>query len=375
MVAGVIPYLPTLWNALTGFTIASSVLAFSSQNSVSGLVDSLHSGLDKDEIDRITNKQEFINSMLGVKPVVKETANVSNPSPVTLPDYLLQNNELINILAVHTQNQVTQLEQQNDIQTEMLKATAKSAEHFDTLTSILNTTLPALVVQMQQLAKVTGVLTMTSDIEVAYKEVELANHEQLITTLQNLNLALTVPPDSFAVNNTVNVPDTSLAIGALIESTNQNTLTLQSISENLVNVSNNASTQKILADYKITAQTQTRIDGTTYANISPIEIETQTNIALAEAKMKEKEIADYQTTAIDIKNLDGNIVASVKPMEAHAIKNITIAKNQTDEMEYTIPQDLLDDLFDIPALPTYNLLDWESQKTYCDNYAGIGVTI
>jgi len=44
-------------------------------------------------------------------------------------------------------------------------------------------------------------------------------------------------------------------------------------------------------------------------------------------------------------------------------------------MEYTIPQDLLDDLFDIPALPTYNLLDWESQKTYCDNYAGIGVTI
>jgi hypothetical protein len=80
---------------------------------------------------------------------------------------------------------------------------------------------------------------------------------------------------------------------------------------------------------------------------------------LVKAKAKEFEVRDYETTEQAIKNLDGNTVATMKPIEAAAVKNITDAKNATDEMEFEIPDDIIDDVMGAIPLPSFMKYDYQ----------------
>jgi len=74
---------------------------------------------------------------------------------------------------------------------------------------------------------------------------------------------------------------------------------------------------------------------------------------VADNASSQKEVADFTKTPKSITNLDGNEIAHISPMEAHAIKSAVNAKNETDEMEFELPDDILDFAYSPITLPNY----------------------
>lgn len=362
-----IPYLLALASSYRLYSLFSTVSAFLGASSIVNSVDSYHQRLSEDETRKVSDSSAPVDSLVLDKPIPSQSVAVTVSNPSTLPDFLTQNNQLVASLIEQQHNSVEQLQFQNSIQTEILKVQAKSSVHLDTLTSILNTTLPAIVIQLQEVSKIAGALSIKSDIDTAYKELAITQHEQLVSAIQTLELSPVInneiPVPDVLVNVpvpsvTVNAPDQTLAINNLKTATDFHTLALTNINDKLTSVSENAVAQKKVADYKTTVAQITRLDGSIYAELTPQELATKKDISLAEAKVKEKEIGDYQTTVKDISNLDGNIVATMKPMEMTVVKNAVNARNATDEMEFEIPDNVIDNFLGAIPLPTYTNQDF-----------------
>ncbi|WP_373002180.1 hypothetical protein [Sulfurimonas sp.] len=364
-----IPYIVALISALKIRKHITKVIDYVAlSSSVGVLVNKHHKAIMEDETSRVSKSVSNAENIAQIKPTVEDTVELSNANPITLPDYLKQSNELVESLIQQQKNTALQQDHANVIQAEILKALAKTAEHADTQTSILNATLPAMVLQLQEVAKIAGALSIMSDIDVAYKELEITRHEELITALQNLDLSVSVPSVEAPAVNVINqvVTDTTL-IEALTTATTEQTQQVATIASNLNAVSANAIEQKKVAQHLTTVAQITRMDGSVYAELTPLELGLKKDVSLVEAKTKEKEIGDYHTTVQDIKNLDGNTVATMKPIEATTAKNITDAKNATDEMEFEIPDDVFDEVFKPLVLPSYQFINWDSRRQYIYN--------
>jgi len=326
--------------------------------------------------DSITAVNDFIASDA---PAVETIQEVTTTNPLTMPDYLAQQNELLTIQIQATKNLTNQSKFQNDLLAKSIHAQIVSNANTKMIAETLASSLPALVLQMQQIAKIPATMKIKS-------EIGATEHKELITTLKALELSSTVTnkvavpsvvvsptPVTIkndvavpSVENIINVPDTSEAITILTTATAAHTNEIKNIVTNLDAVSE-------VAKYQTTKALITRLDGSVYAELTPQELSVQKDISLSEAKIKEKEIHDYETTEQAIKNLDGNIVATMKPIEAQAVKNITDAKNATDEMEFEIPDDILDDVFQAIPLPTFTTYDYNKQTDFMFNGGSLDV--
>ena len=355
-----VPYLVELVSALT--------LAYVSKNTYDELindsgVDDFYTSLNSHETakkeaieteanDSITAINDFVASDA---PVVDMVNDIVTINPTTMPDYLAQQNELFISQLQATKNLTNQSKFQNDLLAKSIHAQIVSNANTKMIAETLASSLPALVLQMQQIAKIPASMKINS-------ELQAVNHSELISTLQALELSPVIQNDVAvpSVTNVVNVPDTSEAISTLTSATTAHTNEIKNIVTNLDAVSQ-------VAKYQTTKAVVTRLDGSIYAELTPQELSTHKDISLSEAKIKEKEIGDYQTTVGEITNLDGTVIASIKPIEVATVKNAVEAKNGTDEMEFEIPDEILDDVFQLIPLPTFTKYDYEKENDFLFN--------
>ena len=326
----VLPYIGFLITAYRLYSRArktSSILSNSSE--VSSALKSNHSTIVQNIENEYIDEKIVINDLAATSPNVDTTLNITNTNPTTMPEYLQIQNDRLAEQNVKLNSMIELVIHQNNLHEKSLDLQAKANVSSRVLSESVSTILPALVVQFQELSKLPSILSVKTDIETAYREQALTNHEQLIQTLGNLSIS------GGAVNvvNEVAVPSVTIqndnvAINALKESTDAHVQKTAEIASKLTSVSENAT--------------------------------------------KQKEIADYKTTPVAIKNLDGNIVATMKPMEASTVKSITDAKNATDEMEFELDDDLLDKIFEAIVLQNFTKEDISERYRFAREKAGIG---
>lgn len=290
----------------------------------------------KELIETESNKViSDVETFILTAPIVEDTQIVSTTAPTTMPMYLAQQNELLAVQNEKSNNLISQTKFQNELLAKSIQSQIVSNANSKMIAETLASSLPALVMQMQQISKIPMTMKTVSDVNVAYNELNLTHNEAMLQTLSELTYAL-----------------------------NSNALGSISSAESMSAVALNAVAQQKVAEHQTTVAQITRMDGTVYAELAPMELGVQKDIATLEAKTKEKEISDYQTTIQDITNLDGNTVARMKPMEAHAVKSITDAKNATDEMEFELDDSILDEVFAPLVLPTFTARDYTRESNF-----------
>ena len=349
------PYLLAIAIALRFSRSFSKVFDFVGKSTVvASVVSAHHDKISKNENSSIQAQSASVDRVKEGLPKVSETAQISVSSPSTLPDYLLQNNELIKALLEQQANTSKQLEYQNTINLDLLRVHSSSMVYMETISRVLNSTLPAMVIQLQDVAKIAGAISIKSDIETAYSEQGLANHAELIKTLKGLKL-------SPSINPSVNVQSDSSAITALTDAT---TAQKDALVASLEAMNLTAFYEKGVLN--VTNEVPTPSVTITNDNVAVEALKTATDSQTAELSAiksflgivsdnatAQKKVALHQTTVRDILNLDGNVVATASPLEAHAMKNIVDAKNATDEMEFEVPEDILGGVFSPLVLPSY----------------------
>jgi len=326
-------------------------------------VDALntHETVKKDTIaeeanTELSNLDTFITTDT---PVIEAFKQVTTVSPVSMPDYLTQQNELLEIQIEATRNLTNQAKFQNDLLAKSVQSQIVGNANSKMVAETLASSLPALVLQMQQVAKIPASIKLSSEITTAYSEQGLVNHDALMTRLNELVYAVntgSLANSSVALSQQSVASATQIIKDATVSQANE----LSKVVTNLDAVSESAKYQNTVAQIR-------DLEGNIIAELKPNELSTYKDITLAKAKEKEKEIADYQTTVGEITNLDGTVIASIKPMEATTIKNAVEAKNGTDEMEFEIPDDILDDVFQVIPLPTFTNYDYGKQTDFMFN--------
>ena len=364
-------YLSRLVNLLT--------VAYSLKTSYDGLLDEENESfyhdfrtyekdkkatIETEANDTLVAHNDFIASDA---PVVETIQEVTTVNPVTMPDYLAQQNELLQIQIQATKNLITQSKFNNDLLSRSIQTQIASNANSKMIAETLSSSLPALVMQMQQVAKIPAMMKVKSEIETVQHE-ELMNSRQEDREFQaiyNADYINAIAELKYSISTTQqNTANATSAVAFAQTSTANET---KSVSEKLTSISSNAVEQMKVAKYQTTKAVITRLDGSIYAELTPQELSTHKDVSISEAKIKEKELADYATTEQVVTNLDGNAVATIKPIQAELVKNVVDAKNATDEMEFEIPDDILGNLFQPIPLPTFTNYDYSLEENYLFN--------
>ncbi len=331
------PYLLTIGGVLKSFFQSRKTIdILATSATITSMVNShqlkIKEATDTDLASSLGDIEDFVSAGL---PEFEKDFRVSIANPTTMPHYLKNQNDLAMAQIEKTNNLTEQMKFQNELIARQSKEELKRNSVLFSMAETVTAVLPALVIQLQEVSKIASVISISSDIEIAYREVSLVNHTELIKTLGAITTAM----------NTSTETKTAYAELSL---TNHAELvrTISVIASNLSSVSN-------LATYQTTVASITDLDGNVLAQLSPQELSSYKDFSLARAKEKEKEIGDYQTTPVAIKNLDGNTVATAKPMEITAIKDAVNTKNETDEMEFELDEETLDYVFSPLPLPGF----------------------
>lgn len=283
---------------------------------------------EKIELEANTAITEVDTFVENSAPSVEDTINVTVVNPTTMPMYLAQQNELLQVQNEKSNNLISQTKFQNDLLARSIQTQIVSNANTKMIAETLASSLPALVMQMQQVSKIPIILKTNSDINVAYNELALENSNAML-----------------------------IAIHDLVRSADVNSLGSLSSANSMESIASNAIAQQRVAEYEDEYVQIKDSDGNVVEEFKRRDLAALKDYNLLKAKGKEFEVRDYETTEQAIKNLDGNTVATMKPMEAHAVKSITDAKNATDEMEFELDDSILDNVFAPLVLPTFTARD------------------
>lgn len=255
--------------------------------------------------------QSFKDFVLSDLPEFTKEFSVTVAQPTTMPHYLQNQNDLAEAQIEKTNNVTEQLKFQNQIQAKTIEVQEKQNANLRLISETISSALPAIVLQMQEISKISSLTSVKTEIETAYAEQAITNHEALMEKLETLVVA-----------------------------TKEQTLE-----------------QEKSAKYQTSIGRITDLQGNVIAEVTPQQMTTIKDVELTKAKIKEKEIADYQTTSTAIKNLDGNVVATAKPMEITAMKDAVNAKNETDEMEFELDDETLNHFYQPLTLQPFTKAD------------------
>ena len=340
------------WDYLSASLLSLSVFAASISPNLKDLdndEDNFYSALQSSEEekrdavrDKTSDGLVVLNDKIDNAPAVDDSMNVSTANPLTMPDYLKQQNELMQSLVEKTNSLISHTAHQNSLYGESLKLQLENNANNHLMAETLSSSFPALILQMQEVAKFPTILRVKT-------EMEDKRHSELIETMKSLELS----PE-------INIPDNNQALSSLTSAS-----ILQN--EELRKISSHLEATAELAKAQTTVARVTDLEGNVVAELKPWELSTYKDLAVVKAKEKEKEISDYYTTPISIKNIDGKVVTTAKPMEMQTVKNAVEAKNGTDEMEFEMPDDILDHLFQPIPLPTFTKYEYDKQNEFMFN--------
>jgi hypothetical protein len=298
--------------------------------------------------------QSFISSHEELKSSSPEilTYEVPLTSPSTMPEYLSLQNELITSLSKKTDSLVSLQSFQNSLISNSLELQYLQNANIRLLSETVSTALPALVVQMQEVAKIATAISFKAQMEEASSARTLSVLESLVAAVAALD---------FSPNVSVAAPSVSVAA--------------PSVSVAAPNVSVAAPTVNVQNDTSLITGLKSSIDSQSLAVTGAIGSLSSSLVnslkSVSENAIKQKEIADYLTGSIEIKNLDGSLVATAKPIEIRTIRDAVNAKNETDEMEFLIDDDILDSLVDNIPFPEFTKADSDSDVKSILNEMGV----
>lgn len=300
--------------------------------------------------DAITEINNFVSTDA---PQVEAIQEVATTNPTTMPEYLSQQNELLTMQIQATKNLTAQSKFQNDLLARSIQTQIVANANSKMVAETLASSLPALVMQMQQVSKIPATMKIKSEIETAERqtdrEFQAMYSGDLITAISELRFSLATTQQNVANETSAVAIHTS------------------SLATQTSKVADNAVVQQVLAEYQTSVAQIKDLDGNVIAELKPHELSTYKDFALVRAKEKEREIGDYQTTVGEIKNLDGTVIASIKPMEMATVKNAVNARNETDEMEFEIPDSIIDDFLSPLPLPSFTNNDFFSNTQTIKN--------
>jgi hypothetical protein len=314
--------------ALSG-SVAASVKAFTNykkiKNFFSSAVDDIYSATSK-------HKEEIATGVAGLTAlaVAEENDLISNipaynllpdssiTNPVDFVDYLKLQSDNIKTNTLAQENVSKQVMYNNELIAKNIKKVEEARIESEALRNMLDGYLASFLVQFQELSKIPASMSMLSEVDVAYADQKIENEYTLNEKIASLSEQLAIQNELLGIQSespsvTVNNTTDTVALDTLSTALTEQTSKLEAIKTNLDAVSQNA--------------------------------------------VKQKEIAEYMTETQSIRNLDGNEVAVMKPIEAQAVKNIVDAKNATDEMEFELPDDILDFAYSTIPLPTFNYVN------------------
>ena len=327
--------LPAAYEFLLATAAVSSLLIANYYNNEDAEIDDdieFYSNLKNEVVAKNDSIAEIYNSehtafeqmvIDNSAPIVKNVEVTTTP-PIDFVDYISRNSELVAVLAESTKNLVTQTKFQNELLAKGIQTQINGNANSRLVGETLASSLPSLVALMQQVSKIPIVMKQSSEITTAYSEQNLVNNEALLT-----------------------------AVNELAYASNTNALQTAGVGASLQAVASNAVSQKKIADHQTTVAQITRMDGSVYAELTPLELAIQTNVALVESKTKEKEISDYRTKEVSISNSKDELVFKAKPIELEAIKDAVNARNEMDEHEFELDNEILDHVFDALPLPSF----------------------
>lgn len=294
--------------------------------------------------DAITAHTDFIEAEAPVVETIQDPVTVN---PITMPDYLAQQNELLQMQIQATKNLTAQSKFHNDLLSKSIQSQIVSNANSKMVAETLASSLPALVMQMQQVSKIPATMKIKS-------EIETTQHEEKMKAIKD--------DREFQAIYAADYVNAISELKYSLSTTQQQTANATAV------VANNLQATSELAKAQTTVARITDLDGNVVAELKPWELSTYKDLTLAKAKEKEKEIGDYKTGYGEITNLDGTVIASVgTPLQMETIKHATDAKNATDEMEFEMPDDILDHLFKPFPLPAFTNYDYNKQNEFMFN--------
>jgi len=355
--APAIPYLMALYASFNVAKRARKI--YDAVNITSDVVDAVKTYQTDIQTKIDDEHQSFLSSyeQLSSSAPEIETYEVPLTSPSTMPEYLSLQNELITSLSKKTDSLVSLQSFQNSLISKSLELQSLQNANLRLLSETVSTALPALVVQMQEVAKIATAISFKAQMEEASSERTLSVLESLVAAVAALDFS----PNVSVAAPTVNVQnDTSLITELKSSIDSQSTSVVAAIG------SLSASLVTELTS-SIDSQSSSFVGA-----IGSLSASLANSLeAVSENAIKQKEIADYQTSLIEIKNLDGSLIATAKPIEIRTIRDAVNAKNETDEMEFSIDDDILDSLVDNIPFPEFTKADNDSDVKSILNEMGV----